>query len=82
MHATKLVNFFLAYKKYYEYRDNTLQELLRPHLVIYLDVPVPKVMENIQKRNIGYEKNSPALSQQYLEVMEKHYKQTYLKDIS
>ncbi|CAG9766668.1 unnamed protein product [Ceutorhynchus assimilis] len=71
-----------AYKKYYEYRDNTINELLRPHLVIYLDVPVPKVMENIQKRNISYEKNSPALTESYLETMERHYKQSYLKDMA
>lgn len=29
---------------YYELRSVTLEELMRPHLVIYLDVPVPKVM--------------------------------------
>lgn len=28
---------------YYELRENTIEELLRPHLVIYLDVPVDKV---------------------------------------
>ncbi|XP_030751241.1 NADH dehydrogenase [ubiquinone] 1 alpha subcomplex subunit 10, mitochondrial isoform X2 [Sitophilus oryzae] len=71
-----------AYKKYYEYRDNTLQELIKPHLVIYLDVPVPNVLENIKKRNISYEVNSPAMNENYLGVLEKFYKQKYLKDIS
>lgn len=28
---------------YYELRANTIEELMRPHLVIYLDVPVDKV---------------------------------------
>lgn len=28
---------------YYELRGSTIEELMRPHLVIYLDVPVPKV---------------------------------------
>lgn len=71
-----------AYKKYYEYRDNTLLELLRPHLVIYLDVPVPKVIENVQKRSISYEKNSTVLNEKYLGVMEQSYKHKYLKEIS
>lgn len=59
-----------------------MQDLLRPHLIVYLDVPVPKVLENINKRNISYEKNSPVLTPQYLEVMEKHYKQHYLKEMA
>ncbi|XP_019880118.1 NADH dehydrogenase [ubiquinone] 1 alpha subcomplex subunit 10, mitochondrial [Aethina tumida] len=71
-----------ARTKYYEYRDNTLSELMRPHLVIYLDVPVPKVRQNIQNRAISYEKDSPVLTPQYLDVMEKKYKQDYLKSIS
>ncbi|XP_066262639.1 NADH dehydrogenase [ubiquinone] 1 alpha subcomplex subunit 10, mitochondrial [Euwallacea similis] len=71
-----------AYKKYYEYRDNTIHELLRPHLVVYLDVPVPRVLENINKRNITCEKRSQAMNPQYLEVLEKNYKQNYLKEIS
>lgn len=70
-----------AYKKYYEYRRSTIEHLLRPHLIIYLDVPVPKVLENIQQRNISYEKNSPVFTQQYLDVMEKSYKQNYLKQM-
>ncbi|XP_050296640.1 NADH dehydrogenase [ubiquinone] 1 alpha subcomplex subunit 10, mitochondrial isoform X2 [Anthonomus grandis grandis] len=71
-----------AYKKYYEFRESTLQELLKPHLIIYLDVPILTVMENIKKRNISYEKASPALTPMYLEVMERNYKQNYLKDMA
>lgn len=76
-----LINSFLAYKKYYEFRDNTIIELLKPHLVIYLDVPVPKVIENINKRALSYEKNSPVLTTEYLQTMENMYKQNYLKEI-
>lgn len=54
---------------------------MRPHLVIYLDVPVPKVRQNIQNRAISYEKDSSVLTPQYLDVMEKKYKQDYLKSI-
>lgn len=71
----------LVYKKYYQFRDNTIIELLRPHLVIYLDVPVPKVIENINKRAISYEKNSQVLTPKYLQFMENIYKQKYLKQI-
>ncbi|CAH1958876.1 unnamed protein product [Acanthoscelides obtectus] len=71
-----------AYKKYYEFRDNPMIELLRPHLIIYLDVPVPKVIENVKKRGISFEKGSPVINQQYLSVMEKHYMQSYLKEMS
>ncbi|CAG9855887.1 unnamed protein product [Phyllotreta striolata] len=69
-------------KRYYEFRDNSISELLRPHLIIYLDVPVPKVMENIQKRAISYEKDSKVLTPKYLSTMEKYYKQEYLKTMS
>lgn len=82
MHYTKSLNFVLVRSLYYELRKNSIGELLRPHLVIYLDVPVNKCLENIQKRNISYEKNSPVLTTDYLTTMEKFYKQHYLKDIS
>lgn len=67
---------------YYEIRKNTLPEILRPHLVIYLDIPVEKVKENIKKRNIPYEVKSQVLNDNYLNTMEKVYKQQYLKQIS
>jgi NADH dehydrogenase (ubiquinone) 1 alpha subcomplex subunit 10 len=79
-HTCKTI--ILAYKAYYEFRDNTISELLRPHLVIYLDVPVDKVLEKIKERNLACERNSPVLTPQYLSVMEKAYKQKYLKEIS
>lgn len=71
-----------AYNGYYEVRKNSIDELLRPHLVVYLDVPVPKVLDNIKKRAISCECNSPALTPQYLTDMERQYKQNYLKEIS
>ncbi|KRT81217.1 hypothetical protein AMK59_4978, partial [Oryctes borbonicus] len=67
---------------YYEIRKNSISELLKPHLIIYLDVSVNKILENIQKRKISYEKNSPVLSADYLAAMEKYYKQHYLKEMS
>ncbi|XP_017779923.1 PREDICTED: NADH dehydrogenase [ubiquinone] 1 alpha subcomplex subunit 10, mitochondrial [Nicrophorus vespilloides] len=71
-----------ARSAYYELRQNTIEELMRPHLVIYLDVPVPKVLENIKERSISYEVNSKVLTPEYLSEMETNYKQKYLKEIS
>lgn len=55
--------------------------LLRPHLVIYLDVPVPIVQQRIQQRSLSYEVNSKALTTEYLHALEKHWKNYYLKEI-
>lgn len=67
---------------YYELRHNSITELLKPHLVIYLDVPAQKVKENIQKRNISYEAKSKVFTEEYLTDLESFYKQEHLKDIS
>ncbi|GAB0096869.1 NADH dehydrogenase [Sergentomyia squamirostris] len=67
---------------YYDVRENTIQELMKPHLVVYLDVSVEKTKENIKKRAISHEVKSPALTDQYLRDIESFYKQNYLKDIS
>nr|XP_022902898.1 NADH dehydrogenase [ubiquinone] 1 alpha subcomplex subunit 10, mitochondrial [Onthophagus taurus] len=67
---------------YYDLRKSSIGELLRPHLIIYLDVPVGKVLENVKNRNIPYECNSPVLNAQYLTTMEQFYKQKYLKEMS
>lgn len=72
----------LARWVYYEIRANTITEILKPHLVIYLDVPVSKTKENIKKRAIDYEMNSKVFTDQYLGDMETIYKQRYLKEIT
>ena len=55
---------------------------MKPHLVIYLDVPVSKVQENIKKRNKYGESNGKALTAAFLEDMEEIYKTKYLPSIS
>lgn len=35
---------------YYEVRKITIQEYLPPHVVIYVDVPVPELQSRIQKK--------------------------------
>lgn len=67
---------------YYELKQNTIGEVLRPHLAIYLDVPVDKTLENIKRRNNEWEVKSPAITQKFLADMETAYKQEYLKEIS
>ncbi|CAH0597200.1 unnamed protein product [Chrysodeixis includens] len=67
---------------YYELRMNTLEELMRPHLVIYLDVPVNKVQEAIKTRKHDHEVNGKALTPGFLTEMERQYKNKYLRDIA
>lgn len=74
-------SLFLAQSFYYDVRKNSIGELLKPHLVIYLDTPVNKVLQNIQCRKISYEVKSPVLTTEYLCAMEKYYKQEFLRTI-
>ncbi len=67
---------------YYDLKDNTIGELMKPHLVIYLDVPVDTVKQRIKERNIDYEVNSKALTDKYLQDIDSVYKQKFLKEIS
>lgn len=67
---------------YYDLRGHTITEVMMPHLVIYLDVPVAKTKENIKKRGIAYEAQSSVFTEQYLTDMEVIYKQRYLKEIT
>lgn len=67
---------------YYDLKANSISELMKPHLVIYLDVPVDTVKQRIKERNIDYEVNSKALTDQYLQDIDTVYKQKFLKEVS
>jgi len=67
---------------YHEVRQNTIGELLRPHLVIYLDCNVEAVKQRIKARNLEHEVKSTVFNDAYLSDMESIYKQQYLKEIS
>ena len=54
--------------------------LLKPHLSIYLDVPLELVKENIKQRGVPYEVNSKAFTPSYLADLERIYKDRYLKE--
>lgn len=66
---------------YKEVKAATIVELLHPHLVIYLDVPVSILQERIKKRAVDYEVKSKVLTKEYLTTLEEEYKK-YLKEIS
>ncbi|XP_050356292.1 NADH dehydrogenase [ubiquinone] 1 alpha subcomplex subunit 10, mitochondrial [Nymphalis io] len=67
---------------YYELRANTIEDLMRPHLVIYLDMAVDKVQESIKKRALKHEIEGKALTKPFLTELEHQYKNKYLRDIS
>ncbi|XP_067635437.1 NADH dehydrogenase [ubiquinone] 1 alpha subcomplex subunit 10, mitochondrial [Eurosta solidaginis] len=71
-----------AHSVYHEIRQNTIHELLKPHLVIYLDCHVDAVKQRIKARNLDHEVNSKVFTDAYLKDIEMYYKQHFLKDIS
>uniref|UniRef100_A0A8C3U8Y5 NADH dehydrogenase [ubiquinone] 1 alpha subcomplex subunit 10, mitochondrial n=1 Tax=Catharus ustulatus TaxID=91951 RepID=A0A8C3U8Y5_CATUS len=64
---------------YKEIKEISISELLPPHLVIYVDVPVPEVQKRIQEKGKPYEKK---VSPSYLQSIEDAYKRTFLPEIS
>jgi len=67
---------------YQEVVNHTIDELMRPHLAIYLDMPVTKSLEKIKERGRDYEINSKANSASFLTKLEESYKRNYLKQVS
>jgi NADH dehydrogenase (ubiquinone) 1 alpha subcomplex subunit 10 len=66
---------------YNDYWNNTMPQLLRPHLVVYLDVPVSQTLQNIKKKAVLGEKESTIYTEKYLTSMEETLKNNYLKEI-
>ncbi|XP_014280804.1 NADH dehydrogenase [ubiquinone] 1 alpha subcomplex subunit 10, mitochondrial [Halyomorpha halys] len=71
-----------ARRGYLAVKKNTINLILRPHLVIFLDAPVNKIKEKIKSRGYRHEENSPALTDQYLQDLEDVYKTEYLAKVS
>ncbi|XP_055382561.1 NADH dehydrogenase [ubiquinone] 1 alpha subcomplex subunit 10, mitochondrial [Condylostylus longicornis] len=67
---------------YHDIRHNTISELMKPHLVIYLDNSVSAVKEKIKARNLPHEVNSKVFTDEFLKDMELNYKLNHLKEIS
>nr|CAG4640839.1 EOG090X05NZ [Eulimnadia texana] len=70
------------YNYYQKVKANVMPFMLRPHLVIYLDVPVEEIKRRIQERKNPVEINSPVYQEPFLKSLEKVYKQDYLQAIN
>ncbi|XP_074120553.1 NADH dehydrogenase [ubiquinone] 1 alpha subcomplex subunit 10, mitochondrial [Sminthopsis crassicaudata] len=64
---------------YTETKRLTLPRFLPPHLVIYIDVPVPEILKRIQQKGNVHEKKITA---SYLQHIEDAYKKTFLPEMS
>ncbi|XP_024901198.1 NADH dehydrogenase [ubiquinone] 1 alpha subcomplex subunit 10, mitochondrial [Pteropus alecto] len=64
---------------YYEVKKVTIREYLPPHVVIYVDVPVPELQSRIQKKGDPHEMK---ISAAYLQAIENAYKKTFLPEMS
>lgn len=72
----------VVHKWYKHMHHRSCRRLFRPHLLIYLDVPVDSVKDKIKKRGISYEVNSNVLSSEYLGDLENNYKDKYLREMA
>ncbi|XP_068959201.1 NADH dehydrogenase [ubiquinone] 1 alpha subcomplex subunit 10, mitochondrial isoform X1 [Petaurus breviceps papuanus] len=64
---------------YEEIKRLTAPQYLPPHLVIYVDVPVPEILKKIQDKGNTHEKKITAA---YLQDIENAYKKTFLPEMS
>lgn len=70
-----------AWKMYHKCVYYSLPELLKPQLVIYLDVPSDVLLQRIRQRNRPEEVNTKVLTKAYLDEMDSLYKHKYLRSI-
>ncbi|XP_032133610.1 NADH dehydrogenase [ubiquinone] 1 alpha subcomplex subunit 10, mitochondrial isoform X2 [Sapajus apella] len=64
---------------YNEVKKITICDYLPPHLVIYLDVPVPEIQRRIQKKGDPHEMK---VTSAYLQDIEDSYKKVFLPEMS
>jgi len=62
-------------------RDDTLVEMLRPHVMIYLDTPIDVVRERLQKRNNPVELKSKVLTDDFLTEIDRSYKEVCIPSV-
>jgi len=75
---------FLLYQKLF---DIINPQLIQPDLLIYLHAPIPKLQENIKKRNRSYEQSIEtgylfSLQETYTEYIRQHQIKTLFVDVS
>ncbi|NP_001161245.1 NADH dehydrogenase [ubiquinone] 1 alpha subcomplex subunit 10, mitochondrial [Nasonia vitripennis] len=76
---------FISPKGYEAHTDAckaSLHNYLKPHVIIYLDVPVDLTLQNIKKRGLPHEVNSKVLNEKYLSDIEENYKRDYLAKLT
>ncbi|XP_004868482.2 NADH dehydrogenase [ubiquinone] 1 alpha subcomplex subunit 10, mitochondrial isoform X2 [Heterocephalus glaber] len=64
---------------YNEVKKLTIPEYLPPHVVVYIDMSVPEIQEQIQKKGDPHEMKIPSA---YLQDIEDAYKKTFLREMS
>ncbi|XP_062965365.1 NADH dehydrogenase [ubiquinone] 1 alpha subcomplex subunit 10, mitochondrial isoform X2 [Cynocephalus volans] len=64
---------------YNDVKKVTICEYLPPHVVIYVDVPVPEIQNRIQKKGNPHEMK---ITSAYLQDIEDAYKKTFLPEMS
>ena len=62
-------------------REEVTPNILRPHVVIYLDAPADVCLDRVRKRGIPHEVNSKAMCKEYLEHIEFTYKDHILPEL-
>ncbi|XP_064647777.1 NADH dehydrogenase [ubiquinone] 1 alpha subcomplex subunit 10, mitochondrial-like [Lineus longissimus] len=67
-----------GYRYCMENRRIVMCEMFKPHVTVYLDSPVSKVMDNVKKRNIDYEVNSKIMSEKYVQEIDNAFKNDFL----
>jgi len=63
---------------YSEYRNDSICELLKPHMTIYLDAPISVIRERINQRKDPREIGSKVLSDKYLQTIADVYRDKFL----
>ncbi|XP_074045944.1 NADH dehydrogenase [ubiquinone] 1 alpha subcomplex subunit 10, mitochondrial [Macrotis lagotis] len=64
---------------YNEIKRLTTPQYLPPHLIIYIDLPVPEILRKIQEKGNAHEKK---ITDAYLQDIENAYKKTFLPEMS
>ncbi|XP_033619888.1 NADH dehydrogenase [ubiquinone] 1 alpha subcomplex subunit 10, mitochondrial [Fukomys damarensis] len=64
---------------YNEVKKLTISEYLPPHVVVYIDMPVPEIQQRIQKKGDRHEMK---VTSAYLQDIEDAYKRTFLPEMS
>ena len=73
-------NMFVDWYKHL--RAETEKELLRPHMVIYLDCATDTLLKRIKDRNAYHEQGAKILNKEWLDTIETVYKTQYLPETS